>query len=339
MTQDLAYLIPQYLDYCQNVRNLNPSSCAHYRTTLYRLLLFCRYYFNKHEINVATIDMACISQFQKRLKESKKSKSSRYYRDESRTTMSINTVYSHVIYVRRFLRRCEGMWLCSKTRLNICLPRKQETHISHLSDQEIVTLFAVAEREECREIRLRNKLLLSFGYYCGLRIQEALDLKFSKINSKEILIHGKFGKYRTVTMTESMVDLFLEYRALRESHDGRITLMYDRGGMRYSRTYSHNPSLIRSDTVFISFDSCHIGSPMTQDGVHHTLEKYSSHMWLSRPLTFHMLRHSFATHLLQRGAEIRIVQQMMGHKSISSTQIYTHISTPQMVETQKLLTL
>jgi Site-specific recombinase XerD len=138
---------------------------------------------------------------------------------------------------------------------------------------------------------------------------------------------------------DHVYDLYCAYRDMLRSHDGHITLPYTKDGGIRTRTYRYDPCRIRDTSrVFISFDSCHLGSRMTQDGVHYMLEKYTRMLGLYKPLTFHMLRHSFATHLLQKGVDIRTVQHMMGHKSISTTQIYTHISTPQVIEAQKVLT-
>lgn len=336
---ELTAIIPQFLDYCANVRNLSSSSVDHYRMILRRLVEFCRYYYRTDTIDIRNIDLACISQFQKNLKNTKKSKSSRYYRDTSRTITSINTVYGRVTYTRRFFRRCHGMGWCGPMWNNISTPRKEETNVSCLSRDEIVSLFNCVDAEVCQEVKLRNKLLLSLWYYCGLRIQEALDLTFDRIESQEVLIQGKFGKYRAVHVMDHVYDLYCAYRDLRKSHDGRIALPYTKDGGIRTRTYRYDPCRIRDTSrVFISFDSCHLGSRMTQDGVHYMLEKYTRMLGLYKPLTFHMLRHSFATHLLQKGVDIRTVQHMMGHKSISTTQIYTHISTPQVIEAQKVLT-
>ena len=148
----------------------------------------------------------------------------------------------------------------------------------------------------------RDAAMLETLYATGLRVSELVALPLSALHLHEgwIKVRGKGGKERLVPLGEPAVDLLRAYLA-----GPRQALMHGR----------------RTPQVFVNGR----GSGMTRQGFWKLLRGYARQAGISTPLSPHTLRHSFATHLLERGADLRSVQQMLGHSDVSTTQIYTHV--------------
>lgn len=152
---------------------------------------------------------------------------------------------------------------------------------------------------------LRNKVMFEMMYGCGLRVSEVCDLKVHDINLNErtIKVLGKGNKERIVPFHSMIQDLLIDYLSLIESFD-----------------CDHNYLFMNNRKQKIS-----------PRGVQTILDKVVLKSGLQKNVTPHMLRHSFATHLLDNGADIRIVQELLGHENISTTQIYTHVSIEKLI--------
>lgn len=167
-----------------------------------------------------------------------------------------------------------------------------------LTESEIETLFAIPNVEI--EIGLRDRALLEVLYASGLRVSEAVNLKISDLDLDAGVLnaHGKGSKERRVPLGRSAVDWLLKYLAVRGRADN-----------------------LKNQILFVS----KLGKPLTR-GDAYNLVKICAEKANLENVSPHTLRHSFATHLLQRGADSRSVQAMLGHADISTTQIYTHIT-------------
>ena len=152
------------------------------------------------------------------------------------------------------------------------------------------------------DLGLRNRVLIELMYATGLRVSEACNLQIQDmdIENRTLRILGKGNKERILFFYESLQDLLKAY--IRES---RSRLMDD----------AH-------DCLFVNGK----GKPLTSRGVQYILKTQGEKANLRMHLHPHMLRHTFATHLLDNGASLRIVQSLLGHESISTTQIYTHVN-------------
>jgi integrase/recombinase XerD len=144
--------------------------------------------------------------------------------------------------------------------------------------------------------------MLEVLYATGLRVSELVALPMSALHLAEgwIKVRGKGGKERLIPLGEQAVTRLQAYLT-----GGRERLM--RGG--------------RTVQVFVNGR----GEGMTRQGFWKLLRGYAQQAGITKPLSPHILRHSFATHLLEHGADLRSVQQMLGHSDISTTQIYTHV--------------
>ncbi|MBS3818171.1 site-specific tyrosine recombinase XerD [bacterium] len=153
---------------------------------------------------------------------------------------------------------------------------------------------------------LRDKAMLEILYATGLRVSELVSLKVRDMNLEEgfLICRGKGGKERIVPLGNSAVKALNAY-------------------LEKAR-----PLLLRkeSDSLFITGR----GGALTRQGVWKMLKKYAKKAQLDIQISPHILRHTFATHLLERGADLRSVQIMLGHSQITTTQIYTHVSRRQL---------
>ncbi len=167
-----------------------------------------------------------------------------------------------------------------------------------LIESEIESLFSVPNVET--ETGLRDRTLLEVLYAAGLRVSESVGLKISDVDLDAGVLnaHGKGSKERRVPLGRSAVDWLLKYLAVR-GRNGNL----------------------QNSLLFVSKS----GRAMTRGDAYNLVKNCAEKAGLEN-VSPHTLRHSFATHLLQRGADSRSVQAMLGHADISTTQIYTHIT-------------
>ena len=153
----------------------------------------------------------------------------------------------------------------------------------------------------------RDRAMLELLYSCGLRVSELINLSYHNINLKEefIRIHGKGNKERVLPMGEIAIDYLMQYEI-----NARPVLL--KNG--------------QSDSYFLS----NRGRAMSRQNFFYIIKAYANQVGIDKPLSPHSLRHAFATHLVQKGADLRSVQLMLGHSDISSTQLYTHIQNAQL---------
>ena len=182
-------------------------------------------------------------------------------------------------------------------------PRVGRSLPKFLSKDEVAHLLEIAERAVGNEAR-RDATILELLYATGLRVGELVSLNVTDIDLQESYIRcwGKGSKERMV---------YLYPKALREL---KIYL----GQAREALLRSHKSQL----ALFVN----HRGERLTRQWVWNILKVYGEKAGISQRITPHTLRHSFATHLLQNGASLRHVQELLGHSSISTTQVYTHVT-------------
>ena len=152
----------------------------------------------------------------------------------------------------------------------------------------------------------RDRALIELLYASGLRVSEIAGLTRKQIDlaTNEIRVRGKGSKERVVLMGRPAATALQRYLA-----EGRTELLGD----------------VRSETVFISKS----GKPLAARGVQKVLTKHAKAADIRQRVHPHVLRHTFATHMLDGGADLRVVQELLGHEDLSSTQIYTHVSKAQ----------
>jgi len=170
-----------------------------------------------------------------------------------------------------------------------------------LSEQQVSGLLEAPSVKTA--LGLRDRTMLELMYASGLRVSELVDLQLINVNLNQgvVRILGKGGKERLVPLGEEAIAWLQRY--LREA---RPELM---GGQS-------------SPLVFVTARK----KGMTRQAFWHAIRKHARAAGISQPVSPHMLRHSFATHLLNHGADLRVVQLLLGHSDLSTTQIYTHVA-------------
>lgn len=166
----------------------------------------------------------------------------------------------------------------------------------------------IAAIEVNTDLGKRNHCIIEVLYGCGLRVSELIDLKISNINFKEqyIKVHGKGNKTRFVPLADYTADLLESYiKEVRSK--GKINKKYE-------------------DTLFLNSR----GTSMSRVIVFLIIKELTDKAGVNKKISPHTFRHSFATHLLQNGADLRYIQEMLGHSSITTTEIYTHLKTEEL---------
>jgi len=179
-----------------------------------------------------------------------------------------------------------------------------------LSVAEVERLIAAPDAQTPAGIR--DRAMLELGYGCGLRVSELVSVKIGDflLEGKILKVTGKGGKQRLVPVGECARNAIERYMQV-----VRPTLIKDRAAAK--------------DALFLSLK---LGTGMTRAAFWQHLQGYLLTAGLSRKITPHTLRHSFATHLLEGGAGLRDVQELLGHASIATTTIYTHIDRSHLIE-------
>ncbi|BBM18522.1 tyrosine recombinase XerC [Enterococcus avium] len=183
------------------------------------------------------------------------------------------------------------------------LKKKQARLPRFFYEKEIEVLFASVDGTT--PLDQRNRALLEVLYGSGLRVSECANLRLSVIDfdNSVMLIHGKGNKDRYVPLGSYAADAIQEFIS-----DGRKGLM-DHFGKDH-------------DYLFINYR----GEQITATGIEYVLNQIIKKSSLTSDIHPHMLRHTFATHLLNNGADLRTVQELLGHANLSTTQIYTHVT-------------
>ncbi|SHK30343.1 site-specific tyrosine recombinase XerD [Epilithonimonas mollis] len=158
------------------------------------------------------------------------------------------------------------------------------------------------------DIGKRNQCILEVLYGCGLRVSELVDLKISNINFNEsfILVEGKGDKTRLVPLAKSTAEFINNY------------IQTIRNKTKINKKHE--------DTLFLNSR----GTNMSRVIVFIIIKELTQKAGISKSISPHTFRHSFATHLLQNGADLRFIQEMLGHSSITTTQVYTHLKTEEL---------
>lgn len=181
---------------------------------------------------------------------------------------------------------------------DLIAPQKGSYLPKFLNQTDIENLLSVPDVST--EIGLRDKAILELMYACGLRVSEAVDLKMSDVDvdSGVLTCKGKGSKTRKVPVGKSAVEWVKRYLIVRRKKEN-----------------------VETNNLFVGGS----GRPINRQTIFKFIKEYAEKVGLE-DVSPHTLRHSFATHLIQNRADIRSVQQMLGHADISTTQIYTHLT-------------
>ncbi|HKM27502.1 MAG TPA: site-specific tyrosine recombinase XerD [Thiopseudomonas sp.] len=209
----------------------------------------------------------------------------------------------------RFLSGARGFYqylleegsIIENPTLQIELPQIGRSLPDTLSEADVEALLAAPDIEEV--LGLRDRCMLEVLYACGLRVTELISLTLDQLNLRQgvVRVMGKGSKERLVPLGETALDWLVLY-----IKEGRGELL----------------NAASTDVLFPS----QRGQQMTRQTFWHRIKIHAKQAGISKPLSPHTLRHAFATHLLNHGADLRVVQMLLGHSDLSTTQIYTHVA-------------
>ncbi|KAF7772173.1 integrase/recombinase XerD [Pseudoalteromonas citrea] len=184
--------------------------------------------------------------------------------------------------------------------LSIAQPKIAQSLPKTLTEQEVEALLDAPDTDDA--LGLRDKAMLELLYATGLRVTELVGMRIEQINLRQavVLVRGKGGKERLVPMGEEALHWIEQFLKVGRSQ------------------------LIKHATDFVFPSKRGVG--MTRQTFWHRIKHYAILANVTSPLSPHTLRHAFATHLLNHGADLRVVQMMLGHSDLSTTQIYTHVA-------------
>ncbi len=297
MKPDLEYEYNNWLNYLSNIKKLSQNSVTSYKNDLSKFFIFFQDYIEKN-IGLKEIESIKISEFRSFLT----------YRRNSE--ISSNSIARNISALKSFFRflikndkiKESSVFSLKSPKLKKSLPRPINV------DLAIQVIKQAEEIEDEKWVGLRNKAILILLYGCGLRISEALSLNYDDVqNEDHILIKGKGEKERIVPMMPYIkkgIENYLE-ACPKEIISGEALFI----GKRFSRL---SPRIIQ-----------------------YALEKIRTALSLPETATPHALRHSFATHLLDSGGDLRTIQELLGHSSLSTTQKYTKVETSKLLDIYK----
>ena len=215
--------------------------------------------------------------------------------------LSSRSIARHLTTLRTYLafQQREGM-LLTDPMATITTPRHGKALPKRLSPEEVERLVAAPDR--AKPNGLRDAAMLELLYACGTRVSELCTVLLRGLDLETGLLRvtGKGNKERLIPVGKSAIASLTEY------------LRSGRGQLLKGRVNRH---------LFVTAR----GGPMTRQAFWHLIKGYGRKAGIHQPLTPHLLRHTFATHLLDGGADLRSVQTLLGHADISTTQIYTHV--------------
>ena len=285
--------LSQYLDYLLYQKKYSTNTVDAYSRDISMFFKFMK----QEGYSLTNVDLYLIRNFLKEETDLNKSK-----RSNERRLIALRKFYDYLL--KKEIVTSNPFRLISSPKLDKTLP-----HV--LYDEEIQKIFEENKKRTDR-FALRDEAILELFYVSGLRLSELSNLTFQNVNFKEriIYVYGKGKKERIVPFTSDCKDTLEEYINV-----CRKKIIEDNGGKNNNYLFLNK-----------------YGKKISPRGIEYIMTSIESKTSVFLSLHPHTLRHSFATHLLSNGADLRTIQELLGHSSLQTTQIYTHVSTKDLIE-------
>ena len=306
---DLETLISEFLEYCEIEKGHSDLTIRNYEHYLSRFLEFAQE-GKSRQIKPGQISMDLVRKYRLHL--------NRISTEQGESLGKLTQNY-HLIALRAFLKYLSKRDIESLAPEKIELIDASKKSFTFLEISEVEALLQAPEKNPNKNqlITLRDKAILETLFSTGLRVSELTGLSKDDINLErgEFMVRGKGDKERIVFLSDRAKDAINDYMKLRT--DGFEPLFVHLGGLHAAH---------EEDGEFMR---------LTPRSVQRIIKKYTKLAGIVKDVTPHVMRHSFATDLLINGADVRSVQEMLGHSSITTTQIYTHITNKQLREVHR----
>lgn len=300
---DLNIALERFFEYLEIEKNCSPLTVRNYRHYLKTFQNWWKEKYNQDSPQVEAIDQEAVRQFRLYL--------ARRLNENNEGLKRVTQNY-YVIALRAFLRYLIKQYdIKTLAPEKIDLPKTESRSLKFLSRDQLWHLLSAMDVST--DEGTRDKTILEMLFSTGLRVSELTKLNRDQLNfeTKEIGIIGKGGRARVVFLSDDAVLWLNKYLAKRKDDFRPLFIHYS--GKANEENHGERMRL-------------------TSRSVERILEKYVKLARIPVKATPHTLRHTFATDLLMSGADLRSVQEMLGHKNISTTQIYTHVTNPQLKE-------
>lgn len=294
----ISDLIEDFLEHLEIESGRSKKTIDNYRLYLERFLEISQEVLNKDDITPKDISRELIRKYRLRL--------NRYGSDNGGEDLKIITQAYHLIALRGFLKYLARRDIKSLDPSLVDLPHVVRKQVTFLHFDEVEDM--LAEVDTSTESGLRDKAIIELLYSGGLRVSELVGLDRGSINleRREFMVRGKGSKDRPIFISQSAADKVQDYLDARTDSLPALFLNNSRNTQTVDTSGNYRRITARS--------------------VERIVEKYARLAGITKHVSPHTLRHSFATDLLMNGADIRAVQSMLGHADISTTQIYTHVT-------------
>jgi integrase/recombinase XerC len=297
--------LKSFLAYLKLNRHVSPHTVRAYDSDVSQYLAWVAAETGKKmsELGPADLDMASVRGHIGDLNKAGKARSS--------VARKLSGLRTFVKYLRR-----EEIIEHDPTAMAIA-PKRDQTIPTHLSEPEIERLIETPSLGD--PLGRRDRAILELFYASGLRLSElvAIDLEDLNLSDRMVRVMGKGGKERLVPFNQSTLAAIKAW-------------MKDRAAILGSREpgTGNRKRKRQEDPLFINYR----GTRLTGRSVDRLLRRYVAQCSTRMGISPHALRHSFATHLLQRGADLRAIQELLGHARLSTTQRYTHVNAAQLID-------
>ncbi|MBT4277744.1 tyrosine-type recombinase/integrase [Candidatus Falkowbacteria bacterium] len=295
-------LITEFLEYLEIERGVSLKTIRNYKFYLERFVGFLEI------TSPSQITLESVKRFRLWLNRQKNFKGD---------TLKKSTQNYHLIAIRNFLKYLARLDIKSLAPEKIELSKLGERIVEFLIKEDLERfLEAPLKTDNLSIIKKRDKAILELFFSTGLRVSELASLTKESINLKrdEFTIRGKGDKPRIVFLSEVAKKYIKEYLDIRPDMSPYLFVRHDKASKRIQNQEDNS---------------------LTPRSIERLVQKYARLAGITKKVTPHTIRHSFATDLLYNGADIRSVQSMLGHSSITTTQIYTHITNRQLKEVHK----
>jgi site-specific recombinase XerD len=288
----MSELIVDFLEYLEVERGRSQKTCENYHLYLNRFIEFA------DDVEVSKIDNEMIRKFRLWLNR---------YKNDNNDELSKITQSYHLIALRTFLSYLAKRDIASLVASKIELPKISRKQVTFLQPEELERMFNAVQVND--ESGLRDRAMLELLFSSGLRVSELVGLNRDHINTKrrEFMVRGKGQKDRPIFIDETAANYVDEYLQARTDSLPALFISY-------------------RDTIPQQLDTTGDFRRLTPRSVQRIIKKYALKAGITKKVTPHTMRHSYATDLLMNGADLRSVQSLLGHSNISTTQVYTHVT-------------
>jgi site-specific recombinase XerD len=296
-------LIPEFLESLEIEKGRSLNTTRNYELYLNRFYELCSEDMTD-ELKPSDITPELLRKFRLKL--------NRFEDNQNHERLSILTQSYHLIALRGFLKYLSKRGIKSLDPTLVDLPRATKKQVTFLHFDEVERL--LNEIPEDTETGLRDRAIIELLFSGGLRVSELCNLNRDSINleRREFVVRGKGKKDRPIFIDQSTADCVKDYLDMRTDSLPALFL--------------NNSQNQQTPTTSGDFRR------LTPRSIERIVQKYARLAGITKKVTPHTLRHSFATDLLMNGADIRSVQSLLGHANISTTQIYTHVTDPHLRE-------